>query len=56
MWGPECVSTPHFLTNDDNAGFEECYSKLQCEKLNLSFSKFVFGVHRKTQNSAVMGE
>ncbi len=30
--------------------------KLACEKVNLSFSKFILGVHKKAQTSAVRGD
>ena len=35
---------------------EKLYSKLPIEKTNLSFMKWILGVHRKTSNFAVLGD
>ena len=42
------------LQNDGK--LEASLGKILCEKLNLSFSKYILGVHKKSQNSAVRGE
>ena len=50
LWGADilCMSNPK--------KFFESMEKLLCEKLNMSISRFVLGVHKKSQTSAVKGE
>ena len=36
--------------------FDQIYSKCPAEKLHLKFCKFIFGVHSKTTNIAVLSE
>ena len=36
--------------------FNESNESFACEKINLSFSTFVLGVHKKAQDTAVSGE
>jgi len=54
IWGPKHLSISDSLENDGS--LEHSFEKLLCEKLNISFSKFLLGVHKKSQNSAVRGE
>ena len=46
------VINPLFYTEIYNESIES----FTAERANLSFSKFILGVHRKAQNSAVRGE
>ena len=47
----------HVAESLENDGkLESSLDKLLCEKLNISFSKYLLGVHKKSQNSAVRGE
>ena len=55
--------TSIFIRVTVNEGFEinshkleRSYDRVPCEKLNLSFAKFVLGIHKKAQNSATRGE
>ena len=52
LWGPDFITMRE--VNPDK--FFNAMEKLNCEKVNLSFSKSILGVHRKAQNSAVRGE
>jgi hypothetical protein len=51
IWGTEFIK-PHDTTSKFFASME----KLACEKVNLSFSKFILGVHKKAQTSAIRGD
>jgi hypothetical protein len=53
IWAVDMLSKNH-TANDYK--LEASYDKLSAEKLNLSFSKFCLGVHKRAQNSAVRGE
>ena len=50
IWGPHTIKTSTV------SKFCESLAKPESEKLNISFSKFILGVHKKSQNSAVRGE
>ena len=52
IWGPKKLILP--LRR--NHKLSESFSKIACEKLNLSFCRFILGVHKKAQNSAILGE
>jgi len=52
IWGPDTLK---FSAEDCNK-FSESLHKFKSEKLNLSFARFILGVHKKSQNSAVRGE
>ena len=55
IWGPDYLKA--IIPSQETSGkFEESLEKFMCEKLNISFSKFVLGVHKKDSNSAVRGE
>lgn len=54
IWGPKCISINETFDND--GCLERSLEKILCENLNMSFSKFLLGVHKKSQNSAVRGE
>ena len=54
IWGPSTINLAD--TEGNNGKLEATFDKILCEKLNLSFSKFILGVHKKAQNSAVHGE
>ena len=53
VWGPDCLLP---LAKKDPWKLEDCYSKFLCEKINISYSKFTLGVHKKSTNNAVRGE
>jgi hypothetical protein len=55
VWGPDFIKAAMPI-QEINTKFEVSMENLTCEKLNTSFAKFVLGVHRKAQNSAVRGE
>lgn len=50
IWGIEK------LKYDSEANFIKCIESFIAEKIDLSFSKFALGVHRKAQTTAVRGE
>ena len=50
IWGIDCIKC------DSSSKFNESLEKFLCEKLNMSFSKYTLGVHKKAQNTAVRGE
>jgi len=54
IWGPMNLNIADSLENDGK--LETSLEKFLCEKLNMSFSKYVLGVHKRSQNSAVRGE
>ena len=54
IWGPSSLFISSPLENEGQ--LEKQCEKLMCEKLHISFAKFVLGVHKKSQNSAVRGE
>jgi hypothetical protein len=53
VWGPDCLLP---LAKRAPWKLEDCYSKFLCEKINISYSKFMLGVHKKSPNNAVRGE
>ena len=50
LWGADILS----MLNPTK--FFESMEKVLCEKLNMSISRFILGVHKKSQTSAVRGE
>lgn len=54
IWGPDTIRCK--LTNESEPKFIRSFESFACEKLNLSFARFVLGVHKKAQNTAVLGE
>ena len=50
IWGQNVIKT------SNSSNFNESLAKFESEKLNISFAKFILGVHKKAQNSAVRGE
>ena len=52
IWGID----PIRFSMDNHFKFFESTQKFVCEKLNLSFSRFILGVHKKAQSSAVLAE
>jgi len=52
IWGPDVIKG---LDGDDTK-YCRSLESFACEKLNLSFARFVLGVHKKAQNSAIYGE
>ena len=52
IWGPGKLSAS--LQNKQM--LNKSFSKMSCEKVNLSFCRSILGVHKKAQNSAVLGE
>jgi len=55
LYGSELWGTDLLKTSDLHV-FLESMTKSACEKLNISFCRFVLGVHKKSQLSAVRGE
>jgi hypothetical protein len=55
IWGLDQLQLKDGLETSTHK-LEESYDKLLCEKLNLACSRFILGVHKKAQNSAVRGE
>ena len=51
LWGVDVIKTRGGTTK-----LYESLSKLKCEKLCLSYSRFILGVHKKSQISAIQGE
>ena len=45
IWGPDRIK----VHNDNRFKFLESLTKFTCESLNLSFSRFILGVHRIVQ-------
>ena len=43
-------------TNHMDSKFFASMEKLVCEKVNLFFSKFILGVHKKAQTSTIRGD
>jgi hypothetical protein len=52
IWGPDVIKSAW----NNQCQFNQSLYKFACEKLNTSFSKFLLGVHKKAQNTAVRGE
>jgi len=50
IWGADLLKTPEF------SKLAQSIEKLACEKLNLSICRFILGVHKKSQISAIRGE
>ena len=50
LWGAYSLKTV------EHHKFIESMEKLACEKLNMSFCRFLLGVHKKAQQSAIRGE
>ena len=50
IWGFECLKKP-----ERSKIFSEI-EKVPCEKVHISFCRFILGVHRKSQLSAIRGE
>jgi hypothetical protein len=55
IWGPDYIKA-NVPSQETSGKFEESLEKFMCEKLNISFSKFLLGVHKKASNCAVRGE
>jgi hypothetical protein len=53
IWGLFNIRIP---PKDITGKLESSLENFKCEKLNLSFARYVLGVHKKAQNSAVRGE
>ena len=54
IWGVDSINISMDL--QENGKLENSLEKILCEKLNISFSKYILGVHKNAQNSAVRGE
>ena len=52
LWGPDCLN----MRKQDVDKLFSRFDKLNCEKIHLSFCRYILGVHRKAQISAVRGE
>ncbi len=52
VWGADLLNTGSI----ENMNSIESMNKPPCEKLDLSLSRFALGVHKKAQNTAVLGE
>ena len=55
FWGPFIIKDPASLHDSIDKMYESLESVMS-EKLNISFCKYILGVHRKAQNSSIRGE
>jgi len=54
IWGYFNTLTARF--RNESIPLDTVYSKIECEKLHIKFSKRVLGVHQKSTNFAVLSE
>ena len=54
VWGSYNMSSDRLNTRV--CDLDNILKSLQCEKLHLKFSKFLLGVHKKSQNFTVLSE
>jgi hypothetical protein len=52
IWAPDLLKS----SQDERSKFNDSLGKFSSEKINLSFERFILGVHKKSQVSAVQGE
>ena len=50
------IKARHIPNYNKEFKLETTMENFPCEKLNIKFSKFILGVHKKSSNFAVLGE
>ena len=56
LYGSEIWGAHTLPNSNKDFKLETTMEEFPCEKLNIKFSKFILGVHKKSSNFAVLGE